>query len=120
MTHMVIAREPCRSWLHALRENDPETLDRISEAITHLQQEGPGLGTPLVRHITGSLSNLKELRPPSPGNTEMRLLFAFGPERDIVLLVGGDKRGKWLSWYEESIPIAEDSYRDYLDEREAA
>ncbi|MFC4061871.1 type II toxin-antitoxin system RelE/ParE family toxin [Planomonospora corallina] len=73
----------------------------------------PGLGRPLVDTITGSsIQNLKELRPGT-----VRILFAFDPWRSSILLVAGDKAGRWKSWYEEAIPLAEHRYEVYLKER---
>lgn len=54
MTWMVIVVEPCLSWLHELRRTDRHTLIQISQAITTLAEEGPGLGRPLVDTIAGS------------------------------------------------------------------
>lgn len=59
--------------------------------------------------------NMKELRPPSAGSTEIRVLFAFDPKRTAVLLPGGDKRGTWTDWYRGSIPIADARYEDHLN-----
>ena len=111
----VIIVEPCLSWLHELRRSDRATLIQISQAITVLAEEGPGLGRPLVDTITGSrLSNLKELRPGSAGGTEVRMLFVFDPQRRAVFLVGGDKSGKWSDWYKTAIPQAEEAYAEHL------
>jgi hypothetical protein len=33
-------------------------------------------------------------------------------------MVGGDKSGKWSDWYKTAIPQAEDSYADYLRNKE--
>lgn len=63
---------------------------------------------------------MKELRPGSVGATEIRLLFAFDPERQALLLVAGDKNGSWNSWYDRNILIADDRYDRHLhdlDER---
>ena len=58
----VIIVEPCLSWLHELRRSDRLTLIQISQAITVLAEEGPGLGRPLVDTVSGSkAANLKEL-----------------------------------------------------------
>lgn len=82
------------SWLHELRRTDRGTLIQVSQAITTLAEEGPGLGRPLVDTISGSnLPNLKELRPGSSAGTEVRLLFIFDPQRRAGFLVGGDKAG---------------------------
>ena len=40
--------------------------------------------------------------------------FAFDPVRRAVLLVAGDKAGNWKRWYDVTIPIAEERYRDHL------
>jgi hypothetical protein len=64
------------------------------------------------------VANLKELRPASSGNTEVRLLFIFDPNRRAVFLVGGDKAGKWSDWHKASIPLAEEAYADYLRNEE--
>jgi hypothetical protein len=68
--------------------------------------------------VTASrLPNMKELRPPSVGRTEIRILFVFDPYRSAVLLVAGDKSGQWNRWYRTAIPEAEHLYEDYLDAR---
>jgi hypothetical protein len=50
--------------------------------------------------------------------TEIRILFVFDPWRSAVLLVAGDKSGRWDTWYRTAIPRAEQLYEDYLAERE--
>ena len=80
---------------------------------------GPELGRPLadrVRHPR--LSNLKELRPGSTGRSEIRILYVFDPRRSAVLLVAGDKAGKWEAWYRQAIPLAEQRYEDYLKQED--
>ena len=73
---------------------------------------------PLVDTITASkIKNLKELRPGSSGTSEIRILFVFDPWRSAILLVAGDKSGKWKRWYAEAIPHAEQLYEIYLKER---
>jgi hypothetical protein len=66
-----------------------------------------------VDTINGSsLPNLKELRPGT-----VRILFCFDPWRSSILLVAGDKSGRWNAWYAEAIPLAEQRYKTYLAER---
>ncbi|MBB6566835.1 hypothetical protein HPO96_30355 [Kribbella sandramycini] len=43
-----------------------------------------------------------------------RVLFAFDPARQVVLLIGGDKAGRWEAWYETNIPIADELYDAWL------
>ena len=44
-------------------------------------------------------------------------MFVFDPWRDCILLVAGNKAGRWTEWYREAIPQAELRYKRYLDER---
>jgi hypothetical protein len=71
-----------------------------------------------VRWLTGSKGrahhNMKELRPGSAGRSEVRILFAFDPERRAVLLVAGDKAGDWTRWYRRNIPVADERYDEWL------
>jgi hypothetical protein len=39
-----------------------------------------------------------------------RILFAFDPARQVILLVAGDKAGNWQQWYRDNIPVADDCY----------
>lgn len=113
MTWSVV--EPARSWLHELRRSDRRTLIQISQALDALADEGPALGRPLVDTVKGSsLPNLKELRPGSVGESEIRLLFVFDPARQAVVLVGGDKAGKWSGWYRTAVPLAESAYAEHV------
>lgn len=57
---------------------------------------------------------MKELRPGSTGRSEIRILFAFDPERRAVPLVAGDKSGDWSKWYDRNIPVAERRYDEWL------
>lgn len=43
-------------------------------------------------------------------------LFIFDPRSTAIVLVGGDKSGRWDEWYAEAIPAAEALYDEYLDE----
>jgi hypothetical protein len=62
---------------------------------------------------------MKELRPPSSGRTEMRLLFAFDPKREAIFLVAGDKAGDWDGWYRTAVPLADERFGQHLAELEA-
>ena len=106
------------AWLENLQASDAKTADLVDDAIYALSRSGPALGRPLVNTITGSkIKNLKELRPGSSGTSKIRILFVFDPWRSAVLLVAGDKSGKWNRWYTEAIPHAEQLYEIYLKER---
>ena len=57
---------------------------------------------------------MKELR--ASKNGALRVLFAFDPRRHVILLLGGDKSGRWKEWYEWAIPEADELYDAYLGE----
>lgn len=84
-------------------------------AIEVLREVGPRLGRPLVDTVKASRhKNMKELRPGSSGGSELRILFAFDPERSAILLIAGDKAGNWTRWYKRSIPVADDLFDGHL------
>lgn len=95
-------------WLDDLDDNSTE---QILAALEILRDIGPALGRPLVDTITGSRhKNMKELRPGSHGTSELRVLFAFDPERKAIMLVAGNKTGNWKKWYRQNIPIADNLF----------
>ena len=104
------------AWLGEL---DPDSHDQVLAAIEILRDVGPQLGRPLVDKVTGSRhKNMKELRPGSAGRSELRILFAFDPDRRAITLVAGDKAGNWTAWYRKNIPIADDLFDSHLRRRE--
>ncbi|WP_051179432.1 type II toxin-antitoxin system RelE/ParE family toxin [Nocardia concava] len=91
----------------------------VEQALDRLAEAGPVLGRPLVDTLEHSrLRNLKELRPGSCGQSEIRMLFVFDPDREAIVLVAGDKARRWSRWYEEAIPLAERRYADYRTEKD--
>lgn len=52
---------------------------------------------------------MKELRTGS-----IRILFAFDPKREAILLVAGNKRDQWTRWYKVAVPVADDRYDEWL------
>jgi hypothetical protein len=106
------------TFLDHLYESDPASHQLVNQAILILERNGPAEGRPLVDSITASrIANMKELRPPSSGRSEIRILLVFDPWRAAILLVAGDKSGQWDKWYRTAIPRAEQLYDDYLAER---
>jgi hypothetical protein len=99
------------AWFMTLGQADDRA---VSAAIEKLEEHGPALGRPLVDTVKGSRHhNMKELRP---RGGSIRILFAFNPLRTAILLIGGDKRGRWQEWYDEMIPVADDLYDLHLEE----
>lgn len=100
------------TWLIGL---DQDSYEQVIAALELLAERGPQLGRPLVDTVVRSRHrNMKELRPGSSGRSELRILFAFDPERHAILLVAGDKAGNWTKWYKTNIPIADDLFDDHL------
>ena len=96
---------------------DEEAQDAVAVRVELLEELGPALGRPAVDQITGSRHhNMKELRASSDG--ALRVLFAFDPLREAILLIGGNKTGAWERWYQEMIPVADDLYDQHLKELE--
>jgi hypothetical protein len=102
-----------------LNKRDRASAIQVGQAIGLLLEAGPELGRPLADRVHHSrLSNLKELRPGSAGRSEIRILYIFDPRRNAVLVVAGDKAGKWEAWYRQAIPLAEQRYEDYLKQED--
>lgn len=81
-----------------------------------LESFGLQLGFPYSSALKGSRIALRELRAQS-GGRPLRILYAFDPRRQAVLLIGGDKTGN-DRFYDEMIPIAEKLWNEYLSEME--
>lgn len=110
----VLVTEEFGAWWEKLPE---EQQDVLTARIGMLRDHGPALGRPTVDTIQGStLANLKELRA-SAGRAQLRVLFAFDPQRRAVLLLGGNKAGQWRSWYRRAIPTAERLYAEHVARR---
>jgi hypothetical protein len=110
--YAVVVHEELEPWLVGLPDEDWE---RVSAAVSTLENLGPAARRPLVGTLTGSrLRNLRELRTGA-----IRILFVFDPDRDAILLVGADKSTQgWSRWYTRAIPEAEARYESYLKDRE--
>jgi len=59
---------------------------------------------------------MKELRVQFKGSP-VRILFAFDPERQAVLLLGGAKTGD-ERWYRRNVPLADREFTAHLLEME--
>ena len=100
---MVRTRE-FSAWTRSL---DVEQRAKVQGAIAHVAHGGPTQGRPHVDVIHGSkLHKLKEARV----DRSVRLLFAFDSRGSAVMLLGGDKAGKWNRWYPKQIERAERLY----------
>lgn len=96
-----------------LEEQEEDLQDTVLMYIRLLEQYGPQLGRPQADTLTGSkLSNLKELRVQHRGEP-YRLLYAFDPKREALILLGGNKAND-KRWYETMIPKAEAIFKEHL------
>ena len=76
---------------------------------------GPVLGRPLVDTVKNSkFANMKELRF-TWQRKAYRFFFAFDPQRDIVVLVGGSKTND-KRFYDTKIPVADERFEKYLNQ----
>ena len=94
----------------------PESLqDELLAHANLLAQFGPNLGRPTIDTLKASRhANMKELRF-TWSNEVWRVAFAFDPQRQAILLVGGDKGGAdQQRFYKRLISVADDRYDEHL------
>lgn len=98
-------------WFLSLTAGEQES---VLTGIFKLQALGPQLGRPDADSLQGSkkIRNLKELRIQHKGRP-YRVLYAFDPLRQAVMLCGGDKTGN-KRFYETMIPVAEREFLAHL------
>ena len=115
MAWKIVTVEYFDNWFLSL--DAPEQQDVLA-AIFVLEQYGPTLGRPHVDSLKGTdkVKNLKELRIQHKGKP-YRVIFAFDPLRQAVMLCGGDKTGN-KQFYGTMIPIAEREFLNYLQKLE--
>lgn len=97
---------------------DSALQDTIAAYVGRLQAVGPQLSRPYADTLRGSsVKNLKELRLQHRG-PPYRVLYAFDPRREAVLLLGGVKAGDG-GWYSDAVPRAEVVYARHLADLES-
>lgn len=112
MSYEVNYTDEFGEWWEGLTVRQQED---ITARVELLMEYGPTLGRPVVDRVKSSaFHNMKELRCSSEG--VLRVLFAFDPRREVILLLGGDKSGDWEAWYDWAIPKADKLYTRYLRE----
>ena len=116
MQWSLIYHDEFATWLTDQEE------DLQNEALAYLEMlkdRGPLLGRPYVDTLKGSsLTNLKELRFEYQ-RAPIRILFAFDPKRQAVILLGGNKQAD-KRWYERNIPIAEKRFKQHVQNLDKA
>ena len=107
----VLVTDEFSDWYMALAKTDSAAVDRV---VGLLEVQGIQLGSPYTSQVKGSRYALRELRVQS-GGKPLRVFYAFDPQRQAVLLIGGDKSGD-DRFYEVFVPRAERLWEEYLDE----
>lgn len=96
-------------WFLGLSSTDARAVAR---GVGLLEAKGFALGYPYSSALEGSRYALRELRVQSAGRP-LRIVYAFNPRRQDVLILGGDKTGddRFYAW---AIPKAETIWKEYL------
>jgi hypothetical protein len=110
----VIATDEFTEWYSELED---AVAEDVTEAVDLLGRMGTALGYPHSSAIRGAKAPLRELRIQSKGKP-LRVFYAFDPDRNAVLLVGGDKTGDGR-FYQRLTRAAERLWKVYLKERAA-
>src|SRR6185369_1485497 len=111
----VITTDEFVVWYEDLDEADTKAVVRVVDL---LAARGVSLPFPYSSDIKGSRYALRELRVQS-GGKPLRILYAFDPKRQAVLLLGADKTGMSDErFYETYTPRAENLWVEYLKDME--
>jgi hypothetical protein len=88
--------------------------ESVAVSVQLLEEYGPNLSFPHSSGISRSKhSQMRELRVQHAGKP-YRILYAFDPLRNAILLLGGDKTGD-DRWYIVHVPIADKLYDEHLE-----
>ena len=80
-------------YVPEFRDLDVAVKEALGEVFDLLRDIGPSLGRPNVDTLKNSRhKNMKEIRVDAAGGT-WRVAFAFDPDRNAIVLCGGDKSG---------------------------
>ena len=112
MTWAVLLHDAFADELAAFGEN---LQDELFAHAKLLAEFGPHLGRPTVDTLKGtSHANMKEMRFNWMGEV-WRIAVAVDPQRQAVLLVGGDKGGAdQKRFYKRLIAVADSRYSEHL------
>jgi len=108
----VLFADEFKQWWHGLSIEEQES---VTHSVDLLARFGIDLKYPHSSGISNSrYPHMRELRIQHQGRP-YRILYAFDPQRNAMLLIGGDKTGN-DRWYEESVPLADRLYEQHLNE----
>jgi hypothetical protein len=94
---------------------DEDSQVELIAKVDLLKILGPRLGRPHADTLNGSKhANMKELRADT-GESVLRVAFAFDPEREALLLIGGNKSGVGQKrFYKQLIARADELFDAHL------
>jgi hypothetical protein len=106
---VVVTTDEYEDWYRSL---DALEQAAVINVVTKLRALGYELGAPHSSALEGTDLPLRELRP-KQGHSPLRVIYAFDPARQAVLLIGGDKAGD-PKFYRRIVVAAERIWREYL------
>ncbi len=110
---VVNATEEFERWIENLSHREQKT---VLQVVKILEQVGMALAEPYSSALKGTKHPLRELRP-RRGASPLRVIYAFDPKREALLLLGGDK-GDDKRFYERAIRRAEQLWEGHLEDLE--
>ena len=111
---LVLFTQEFEQWWNSLSIEEQES---VTHSVDLLARFGIDLKSPHSCGISNSrYPHMRELRIQHLGRP-YRVLYAFDPQRNAVLLIGGDKTGN-DRWYETFVPVADRLYEQHLREIE--
>jgi hypothetical protein len=108
----VITTDEFLAWYLALTEGE---MEAVAHMVGLVEMAGVTLGSPYSSQIKGSEHALRELRKKGQ---PIRIIYAFDPKRQAVMIIGGDKTGD-DRFYEVMVPQADKLFGRYLAEQAA-
>jgi len=97
-------------WWNGLSEEEQVS---VAASVQLLETNGANLKFPHSSGINSSKhSHMRELRIQHEGQP-YRVLYAFDPKRNAILLIGGNKTGN-DRWYKEFVPVADALYTVHI------
>jgi hypothetical protein len=110
----VLFTDEFEQWWNGLSVEEQES---VTHSVDLLARFGIDLKFPYSSGISNSqYPHMRELRIQHQGRP-YRVLYAFDPRRNAILLIGGDKTGH-DRWYEAFVPLADRLYQHHLNEIE--
>jgi hypothetical protein len=109
----VVGTDEFKAWYEDLSSAQMDAIDYVVELLGAL---GVLLKFPHSSGLNDTNPKFRELRT-TAGDSELRIVYAFDPRRDAVLIIGGDKGGddRFYSWI---LPQAEKIWDQYLTEQD--